>query len=72
MLSDRSRLVDFDALKRTAPVLRERIYGAITCLSTLLILSRDGSSDITPSAAAIDLAVDAGARELVWRAQMYG
>ena len=42
-------------------MLRERIYGAITCLSTLLILVRDGSADITPSAAAIDLAVGGGA-----------
>ena len=39
-------------------MLRERIYGAITCLSTLLILVRHDSPDITPSTAAIDLAVD--------------
>ena len=49
-------------------MLRERIYGAITCLSTLLILSRDSSSDITPSAAAIDLAVGGGA---LWGASLF-
>ena len=47
MLSDRSLRAASDAPDRTAPVLRERIYGAITCLSTLLILVRDGSSDFT-------------------------
>jgi hypothetical protein len=67
-LSDRPRPVGSDAPERTAPVLRERIYGAITCLSTLLILIRDGSSDITPSAAAIDLAVGGGA---LWGASLF-
>ena len=61
MLSDRSLRAASDAPDRTAPLLRKRIYGAVTCLSTLLILVRDGSSDITPSAAAIDLAVGGGA-----------
>ena len=68
VLSDISRPVGSDAPERTAPVLRERIYGAITCLSTLLILSRDSSSDITPSAAAIDLAVGGGA---LWGASLF-
>ena len=68
VLSDISRPVGSDAPERTAPVLRERIYGAITCLSTLLILSRDSGSDITPSAAAIDLAVGGGA---LWGASLF-
>ena len=38
--------------ERMAPVLRERIYGGITCLSTLLILVQHSDSDSTPSAAA--------------------
>jgi hypothetical protein len=37
VLSDISRPVGSDAPERTAPVLRERIYGAITCLSTLSV-----------------------------------
>ena len=68
VLSDRSRLVGSDAPERTAPVLRERIYGAVTCLSTLLILVRHGGADFTPSAGAIDLAVDAGA---LWAASLF-
>ena len=42
-------------------MLRKRIYGAVTCLSTLLILVRYSGADSPPSAAAVDLAVDAGA-----------
>ena len=42
-------------------MLRQRIYGAVTCLSTLLILVRDGSSGSAPSAAAIDLAIGGAA-----------
>jgi hypothetical protein len=53
-------------------VLHERIYDAVTCLSTLLILVRYGGADSPPSAAAVALAVDAGTRELVRRPQMYG
>jgi hypothetical protein len=33
------------APERMAPVLRERIYGGITCLSTLLILIQRSDSD---------------------------
>ena len=53
-------------------MLHERLYDAVTCLSTLLILVRYGGADSPPSAAAVALAVDVGARELVRRAQMYG
>ena len=42
-------------------MLRKRIYGAVTCLSTLLILVRYSGADSPPLAAAVDLAVDAGA-----------
>ncbi|MDP9145796.1 MAG: hypothetical protein M3N43_14100, partial [Actinomycetota bacterium] len=42
-------------------MLRKRIYGAVTCLSTLLILVRFSGADSPPWAAALDLAVDAGA-----------
>ena len=49
-------------------MLRERIYGAVTCLSAVLILVRNDSSDFTPSAAAIDLAVSAGA---LWAASLF-
>jgi hypothetical protein len=49
-------------------VLRERICGAATCLSAVLILVRNDSSDVTPSVAAIDLAVDAGA---LWAASLF-
>ena len=38
VLSHISRPVGSHTLERTAPVLRERIYGAITCLSILPIL----------------------------------
>jgi hypothetical protein len=68
VLSDRSPHAASDAAERTAPVLRERIYGAVTCLSTLLILVRDGTADITPSAAAVDLAVGGGA---LWGASLF-
>ena len=57
-----------DAPERTAPVLRERIYGGITCLSTLLILVQHSGSDFTPSAAAVDLAVGGGA---LWAASLF-
>ena len=49
-------------------MLRERIYGAIACLSALLILVRHDSPDFTPSAGAIDLAVDACA---LWAASLF-
>ena len=49
-------------------MLRKRIYGAVTCLSTLLILVRYSGADSPPSAAAIDLAVDAGA---LWVASLF-
>jgi hypothetical protein len=48
--------------------LRERIYGAVTCLSTLLILVRHEISAFTPVTAALDLAVDAGA---LWAASLF-
>ena len=68
MLSYSSPGAGSDALERTAPVLRQRIYGAVTCLSTLLILVRDGGSDFAPSAAAIDLAVGGAA---LWGASLF-
>jgi hypothetical protein len=68
VLSCRSPRAASDALERTAPVLRERIYGAITCLSTLLILVRHDSAAFTPSAAAIDLAIGGGA---LWAASLF-
>jgi hypothetical protein len=61
MLSDRSLRAASAAPDRTAPVLRKRIYGAVTCLSTLLILVRFSGADSPPLTAAVDLAVDAGA-----------
>jgi hypothetical protein len=61
VLPDRSLRAASDAPDRTAPVLRKRIYGAVTCLSTLLILARYSGAGSQPWAAAVDLAVDAGA-----------
>ena len=49
-------------------MLRKRIYGAVTCLSTLLILVRYSGVGSPPSAAAVDLAVDAGA---LWLAGLF-
>ena len=49
-------------------MLRERIYGAVACLSAVLILVRNDGSDFSPSAAAIDLAVSAGA---LWAASLF-
>jgi hypothetical protein len=43
-----------------AAVLRERIYGGIACLSTLLVLVRPASEDSSPWSAVIDVAVAAG------------
>ena len=54
--------------ERMAPVLRERIYGGITCLSTLLILVQHSDADSTPSAAAINVAVGGGA---LWAASVF-
>jgi hypothetical protein len=56
------------APEQMAPVLRERIYGGITCLSTLLILVRHSASDSTPSASAVDVAVGGGA---LWAASVF-
>ena len=64
----RSTATVADAADRTAPVLRERVYGAVTCLSTLLILSHHGGATLAPSTAAVDLAVDAGA---LWAASLF-
>jgi hypothetical protein len=68
MLSNGSLRAVSDARDRTAPVLRKRIYGAVTCLSTLLILVRYSGADSPPSAGAVDLAVDAGA---LWVAGLF-
>lgn len=56
------------APERMAAVLRERIYGGITCLSTLLILVRYVGSGSTPWTVAIDVAVDGGA---LWAASLF-
>ena len=56
------------APERLAAVLRERIYGGITCLSTLLILVRHVGPDSAPSTAAVDVAVDGGA---LWAASLF-
>jgi hypothetical protein len=56
------------APEQMALVLRERIYGGITCLSTLLILVRHSASDSTPSASAVDVAVGGGA---LWAASVF-
>ena len=53
---------------RMAPVLRERIYGGITCLSTLLILVQHSDADSTSSAAAVNVAVGGGA---LWGASVF-
>ena len=68
MLSDRSFRATSDAPDKTAPVLRKRIYGAVTCLSALLILVRYSGAGSPPWAAAVDLAVDAGA---LWVAGLF-
>jgi hypothetical protein len=57
-----------DAADRTAPALRERIYGAVTCLSILLILVRYSGAGSSPLAAAVDLCVNAGA---LWMAGLF-
>ena len=46
------------APEQVAAVLRERIYGAIACLSTLLVLVRHGEPDSTPWVAFVDVAVE--------------
>ena len=59
------------APERLAAVLRERIYGGITCLSTLLILVGHVGHvgpDAAPSTAAVDVAVDGGA---LWAASLF-
>jgi hypothetical protein len=68
VLSDRFPRAVSDAADRTAPALRERIYGAVACLSTLLILVRYSGAGSSPLAAAVDLGVDAGA---LWAAGLF-
>lgn len=51
-----------------AAVLRERIYGGIACLSTLLVLVRHLDGDTTAWTAFIDVAVASGS---LWAASMF-
>jgi hypothetical protein len=55
------------APEQVAAVLRERIYGAIACLSTLLVLVRHGEADSTPWVAFVDVAVATGG---LWAASL--
>jgi hypothetical protein len=68
VLPDRFPRAVSDAADRTAPALRERIYGAVACLSILLILVRYSGAGSSPLAAAVDLGVDAGA---LWAAGLF-
>jgi len=55
------------APEHVAAVLRERIYGGIACLSTLLVLIRPETEDSSPWSAVIDVAVAAGG---LWAASL--
>ena len=55
------------APEQVAAVLRERIYGGIACLSTLLVLVRHGEADTTAWTAMVDVAVAAGG---LWAASL--
>lgn len=46
--------------EHVAAVLRERIYGGIACLSTLLVLVRPADRDSSPWVAVVDVAIAAG------------
>ena len=53
--------------EQVAAVLRERIYGGIACLSTLLVLIRHTEADSTPWSAFVDVAVATGG---LWAASL--
>ncbi|MFD8500645.1 hypothetical protein [Amycolatopsis sp. NPDC059657] len=55
------------APEHIAAVLRERIYGGIACLSTLLVLVRPADTDSSPWVAVVDVAVAAGG---LWAASL--
>lgn len=46
--------------ERTAAILRERLYGNIACLSTLLVLTQHVTGNATAGAALLDVAIATG------------
>jgi hypothetical protein len=54
--------------EQLAVVLRERVYGSITCLSTLLLLARRLGEPLAPWDAVLDLVIATGG---IWAASLF-